>query len=204
MARRVRKRNNSRFATARPSPRAGAGLSLGSLIWVAPPALAPTSRQIMAHIVTLIDALPTMTSPEQHAVHQQTTPASFDIPPVLRHHEKGAHVQCNPSPAGFDNAAGLEAPDGIVADVYVTEHSVIVFQSERSKGFEIPFPAITLHAISRAPMRPFAPVDGEPAPLADTALAGGPCLYCQLDELAHGARTVARTRTTRRRRRRAI
>ena len=33
-------------------------------------------------------------------------------------------------------------------------------------------------------MRPFAPVDGEPAPLADTALAGGPCLYCQLDELA--------------------
>lgn len=35
-------------------------------------------------------------------------------------------------------------------------------------------------------MRPFAPVDGEPAPLADTALAGGPCLYCQLDELAHG------------------
>lgn len=120
--------------------------------------------------------MPTHTTLAQHAVHQTSTPASFDIPPVLRHLEKAASVRCNPAPQGFADAAGLESDQGITADVYVTEAAVVVFDPIKAQGFSIPYPAVTLHAISRTPMRS---ATGE---LADTGLAGGPCLYCQLDE----------------------
>ena len=41
----------------------------------------------------------------------------------------------------------------------------------------IPYPHITLHAISRAPLRPLNP----DAPAGEST-GGGPCIYCQVDE----------------------
>ena len=47
----------------------------------------------------------------------------------------------------------------------------------------VTYPTITLHAISRTPIRPWTE-DGEKAEETTTEVpeAGGPCIFCQLDE----------------------
>ncbi|KAI0714384.1 regulator of volume decrease after cellular swelling-domain-containing protein [Cerioporus squamosus] len=106
--------------------------------------------------ITLVSSLPTHISPEEHKTLSASTPASFaDIPPVLRHKEDNVSVTLDPP------VEGLSAEDGANGTLYVIE-SVLVFISATGKGFQVDYPSITLHAISRA--------------------EAGPSIYCQLDE----------------------
>ncbi|TFK82701.1 hypothetical protein K466DRAFT_603449 [Polyporus arcularius HHB13444] len=106
--------------------------------------------------ITLVSSLPTHISPEEHKTLSASTPASFaDIPPVLRHKEENVSVTLDPPVDGFS------AEDGAHGTLYVIE-SVLVFISATGKGFQVDYPSITLHAISRA--------------------EAGPSIYCQLDD----------------------
>ncbi|KAJ3786150.1 regulator of volume decrease after cellular swelling-domain-containing protein [Lentinula aff. detonsa] len=99
---------------------------------------------------TLIGAVPKFVSPEEHRNIVGSTPVSFnDIPPVLRH-EEPVSVTFEPSLDGFNEVDGKE---GVF---------VLIFMSKTGKGFQIEYPSITLHAVSRG----------------DTP----PSIYCQLDE----------------------
>ncbi|EDR08499.1 uncharacterized protein LACBIDRAFT_297232 [Laccaria bicolor S238N-H82] len=111
--------------------------------------------------VNLVNAVPTFVSLEEHKTLVASTPASFnDIPPVLRHKEDNVVVTLNPPLDAFDGATGT---------LYVLT-SVLVFMSSAGHGFQIEYPAITLHAVSRADSRP--------------------SIYCQLDE-AYGRDVAA-------------
>ncbi|RDB29459.1 Methylosome subunit pICln [Hypsizygus marmoreus] len=115
--------------------------------------------------VTLINALPNFVSPEEHRVLAASTPTSFnDIPPVLRHQEPNVAIKLDPAVDGFTDA------DAAQGTLFVLT-SVLAFMSTTGRGFQIEYPAITLHAISR----------GEK----------GPSIYCQLDENV-GAAVVGR------------
>ncbi|KAI1797484.1 regulator of volume decrease after cellular swelling-domain-containing protein [Ganoderma leucocontextum] len=106
--------------------------------------------------IGLITALPTHISPEEHKNISASTPASFaDIPPVLRHKEENVSITLEPPLHGFSSE------DGALGTLYVIE-SVLVFLSATRRGFQVDYPSITLHAISRA--------------------AAGPSIYCQLDD----------------------
>ena len=123
--------------------------------------------------IGIITALPTYISPEEHKEVSAATPASFaDIPPVLRHKEENVSITLDPPLDGFS------PEDGANGTLYVIERcahgealaqtmlnifrSALVFMSASGHGFQVDYPSITLHAISRA----------------DT----GPSIYCQLDE----------------------
>ncbi|KDR78948.1 hypothetical protein GALMADRAFT_244609 [Galerina marginata CBS 339.88] len=106
--------------------------------------------------VNLITSLPTFVSPEEHTTLVASTPNSFsDIPPVIRHKEENVSVSLDPP---LENLSTQNATRGTL---YVLT-SVLVFMSTTGTGFQIEYPAITLHAVSR----------GE----------SGPSIYCQLDE----------------------
>jgi chloride channel, nucleotide-sensitive, 1A len=63
--------------------------------------------------------------------------------------------------------------------VYIADHlflpysAVSFYSPSTSTGLSIPFPHLTLHAISRAPLNPSS---------ESGAADGGPCIYCQVDE----------------------
>ncbi|CAK5268610.1 unnamed protein product [Mycena citricolor] len=106
---------------------------------------------------TLIQSLPNFISRENHTALVSQTPSSFnDIPPVVCHIEQNVSVTLDPPLDGFaqSNAQGT---------LYVIE-SVLVFMPNQGSGFQVEYPAITLHAVSRA--------------------ESGPSIYCQLDEHA--------------------
>ncbi|KAI0315557.1 regulator of volume decrease after cellular swelling-domain-containing protein [Amylostereum chailletii] len=106
--------------------------------------------------VSLVSDLPKYISPEEHRSLTGTTPASFsDIPPVLRHKQERVSAVFDPALPDFS------AQDGTEGTLYVIE-SALVFIGPSGRGFQIEYPAITLHAISRA--------------------ESGPFVYCQLDE----------------------
>jgi len=108
---------------------------------------------------TIITDVPTFVSSEEHRNIVGSTPTSFnDIPPVLRHKEENVAVSLDPPLDEFT------AEDGAHGMLYVIE-SALVFMSSTGRGFQVKYPAITLHAISRA--------DGS-----------SPSIYCQLDEAA--------------------
>lgn len=68
--------------------------------------------------LALLSAPPVFTSAEEHAAHQAATPASFDLPPVLRKRVK-AHVQLTPAlDAGF---AELAQEGGVEGELFVTD-----------------------------------------------------------------------------------
>ncbi|KAJ7746613.1 regulator of volume decrease after cellular swelling-domain-containing protein [Mycena metata] len=114
---------------------------------------------------TLITSVPHFVSREEHTSIAAETPVSFtDIPPVLRHKEDNVSVTLDPPLDGFS------AQDGTQGTLYIIE-SVLVFMSTTGGGFQIEYPAITLHAVSRA--------------------ASGPSIYCQLDEHAGEAEGAA-------------
>ncbi|KAJ7510338.1 regulator of volume decrease after cellular swelling-domain-containing protein [Mycena galericulata] len=105
---------------------------------------------------TLITSIPNFVSREEHTTIAAATPVSFtDIPPVLRHKEDNVSATLDPPLDGFS------AQDGAQGTLYIIE-SVLVFMSTTGRGFQIEYPAITLHAVSRA--------------------EAGPSIYCQLDE----------------------
>ncbi|KAJ7220026.1 regulator of volume decrease after cellular swelling-domain-containing protein, partial [Mycena pura] len=106
----------------------------------------------------LITTVPAYISRDQHTAAVAETPASFsDIPPVLFHKEDNVSVTLDPPLDGFS------ADDGAQGTLYIIE-SVLVFMSSTGRAFQIEYPAITLHAVSRA--------------------EAGPSIYCQLDEHA--------------------
>ncbi|EPQ54311.1 hypothetical protein GLOTRDRAFT_62865 [Gloeophyllum trabeum ATCC 11539] len=108
--------------------------------------------------ITSITAVPAFVSPEEHKALVESTPASFnDIPPVLRHKQENVSVRLDPPLDGFATAADARGT------LYVIE-SVLVFVNDAGRAFQVEYPAITLHAISRADPRP--------------------SIYCQLDESA--------------------
>ncbi|KAH8094450.1 regulator of volume decrease after cellular swelling-domain-containing protein [Cristinia sonorae] len=107
---------------------------------------------------TVITALPTHISPEQHKELVASTPASFsDIPPVLRHTEHNVSISLSPPSEEFPEA------DCANGTLYVIE-SALVFMSASGRGIQVEYPHITLHAVSRS--------------------ESGPSIYCQLDESA--------------------
>lgn len=129
--------------------------------------------------VNLVSAVPTFVSSEEHKTLVASTPASFnDIPPVLRHKEDNVVVTLNPPLDTFDGATGTLYVLTRLAQPFLfscspsTHHtsSVLVFMSVSGHGFQIEYPAITLHAVSRADSRP--------------------SIYCQLDE-AYGRDVAA-------------
>jgi len=87
-----------------------------------------------------------------------STPTSFQqIPPVLRFREDDITVQLEPPLEGFP----VEAVKG---SLYITD-SVLAFVAASGAGFQVDYPTLTLHAISRA--------------------ESGPLIYCQLDDNAN-------------------
>ncbi|WWD17933.1 hypothetical protein CI109_102378 [Kwoniella shandongensis] len=104
---------------------------------------------------------PQSISPEEHAQLTSSTPSSFiDIPPVLRWSDQVEVVMSSPQ-------GGWESwPAGRVSGMlYVTEDAVAFLPTQGiTPGFNLPFPALTLHALT--------PANGtDPAHL-----------YCQIDE----------------------
>lgn len=129
-----------------------------------------------------INGLPTYSSPEEYQSIVASTPNSFsDIPPVLRHKEENVIVAIDPP-----LSSELSGDDDLKGTLYVLTrwdcffiyfhflhsthlHSVLVFMSASGRGFQVEYPSITLHAVSRAGTRP--------------------CIYCQLDESTPGQNT---------------
>jgi len=108
----------------------------------------------------IISSLPPFISPEEHKTLTSTTPESFSsIPPILRLEESNVSVSFDPPLQDF----GLD--DCKRGTLYIIE-SVLAFVSTTGRGFQIEYPSITLHAISRT--------------------ESGPCIYCQLDETPAG------------------
>ncbi|KAG6827669.1 hypothetical protein H0H92_010831 [Tricholoma furcatifolium] len=119
----------------------------------------------MSPPITLIASLPTFASQEEHAAIVGSTPASFaDIPPVVKHIQPNVRVALDPPVPGFEDA------DAASGTLYVLT-SVLVFWSSTNRGFQIPYPSITLHAISRAGPAPaiYCQLDAGPAPPASSS-----------------------------------
>ncbi|KAG8213160.1 regulator of volume decrease after cellular swelling-domain-containing protein [Butyriboletus roseoflavus] len=103
----------------------------------------------------IITTVPDFVSPEEHRNIVASTPSSFsNILPVLRHKEESVSATLDPPLDGFTPE---DSTNGVL---YVIE-SALVFMSSTGRGFQVKYPAITLHAISRG---------------------GSPSIYCQLDE----------------------
>jgi nucleotide-sensitive chloride channel 1A len=103
----------------------------------------------------VITAVPDFVSPEEHRNIVASTPSSFsDIRPVLRHKQENVSVTLDPPLDAFT------PEDGANGVLYIIE-STLVFMSSTGRGFQVKYPAITLHAISRGDK---------------------PSIYCQLDE----------------------
>ena len=75
--------------------------------------------------------------------------------------------------------------------LFSTFRALSFFAPSLSKGLTIPYPMISLHAISRTPMRPWLQPGSESAngsteasasTNGDSHLETGPCIFCQLDE----------------------
>ncbi|KAG9015254.1 hypothetical protein FRB93_012953 [Tulasnella sp. JGI-2019a] len=114
--------------------------------------------------ITIITELPHFVSKEEHAEITTRTPEDFsDIPPVIRRKDENVRVELDPA------LPNLAAQD-LTGTLYVIE-SALVFMAPSGKGFQIEYPKITLHAISRS--------------------VPGPSIYCQLDEQVEDTGEVA-------------
>ncbi|KAI5481210.1 hypothetical protein MNV49_005645 [Pseudohyphozyma bogoriensis] len=114
--------------------------------------------------ITLLTSAPPALTAEELAALSTSTPATFEgIAPLLRHREEQVTVTVEPAFQGFEGGKGT---------LWITEGAVSFLASDSSRGVSIPYPHITLHAISRAPLRSGSADNG----------GGGPCIYCQVDE----------------------
>ncbi|KAJ2926900.1 hypothetical protein H1R20_g10186, partial [Candolleomyces eurysporus] len=106
--------------------------------------------------VTLIDAIPAFATQEEYSSLSVSTPSSFnDLPPVLKYKEENVSVDIQPPVEGFSNE------DSASGTLYVLT-SVLAFTSSTGRSFQVKYPSITLHAVSRSGPRQ--------------------SIYCQLDE----------------------
>lgn len=104
----------------------------------------------------LISSLPPFASPEEHKNLTSTTPESFSsIPSILRLEEPNVSVFFDPPLPDF-------GPDDCKRGTLYIIESVLAFISTTGRGFQVEYPSITLHAISRT--------------------ESGQSIYCQLDE----------------------
>ncbi|KAM0754202.1 hypothetical protein T439DRAFT_323077 [Meredithblackwellia eburnea MCA 4105] len=119
-------------------------------------------------MITILTTSPPVLTSEELNTLSQSTPSTFnDIPPLLRHQQEAVTVSIDPP---FQDYAGGKGT------LFVTEDSLSFFDSTAQKGIQIPYPHITLHAISRAP-------------ISDSS-NGGPCIYCQVDEAEESAEEI--------------
>ena len=104
-----------------------------------------------------------------------TTPASMkDVPPLLVLHMKRVLVGMRPVPPAL-HALTATRPDALecMGQLWLTEKNMS-FLTEGERGFQIDYPSIALHAVSRSvPDDVFTNTDG---------FATDTCLYCQLDD----------------------
>ncbi|GAA6003266.1 Voldacs domain-containing protein [Rhodotorula paludigena] len=128
-------------------------------------------------LVTLLTAPPPALSRDALADLSQATPPTFEgIPPLTRHHEPaGVRVLVEPALEGFSG-------QGIDGALWVTEGALSFFSSASTTGLLIPYPHITLHAISRQPAPTPASLSNGATSVSAEAAQGGPCIYCQIEE----------------------
>lgn len=127
--------------------------------------------------VARLEAPPTYVVQEEHIKLQSSTRNSFsDLPPLLVSELEHVLVKLQPVPAALNE----DAKDELVLEgrLWVTEQSLSFLPSSgKSTGFQIPFPSIALHAVSRS-----VPDDIQ-AKVADaSAYSTESCIYCQLDD----------------------
>ncbi|ORY73625.1 regulator of volume decrease after cellular swelling-domain-containing protein [Leucosporidium creatinivorum] len=118
--------------------------------------------------ITLLSTAPPALTSAELAEISATTPSTFEgIAPLLRHKEEQVEVTVDPAFEEFTGGKG---------ELWITEGAVSFYSPSTSTGLSIPFPHLTLHAISRAPLR------ASSAATESGATDGGPCIYCQIDE----------------------
>jgi nucleotide-sensitive chloride channel 1A len=120
--------------------------------------------------VSPVSAVPSFVTPAEHVGLTGSTPSSFDsIPPILRYKKEKVSAVFDPSLDWFQDTRGMlyvierwVMSNSICGWIKARYDSVLVFMSDDGHGFEIKYPAITLHAVSRE--------------------QSGPCIYLQLNE----------------------
>ncbi|KAM0787322.1 hypothetical protein ACM66B_007095 [Microbotryomycetes sp. NB124-2] len=126
--------------------------------------------------ITLLSSPPAALDQEALAQASLATPASFEgIAPLLRHKDTDCTLTCDPPFEGFSGATS--------GHLYVTEDALSFFAPSTSSGISIPYPHITLHAISRAPLASTSTTANGDEPSSSQSGQGGPCIYCQVDEV---------------------
>ncbi|TFK27124.1 hypothetical protein FA15DRAFT_636074 [Coprinopsis marcescibilis] len=106
--------------------------------------------------VNLINGVPNFVTDEEYRSLAASTPTSFnDLPPILKRKEENVSVTLDPPVDGFSEQ---DAASGTL----LVLTSVLAFVSATGRAFQVEYPSITLHAISRGGTRP--------------------SVYCQLDE----------------------
>ncbi|KAF8313689.1 hypothetical protein DL93DRAFT_2081022 [Clavulina sp. PMI_390] len=107
---------------------------------------------------------PKSLSLEEHHRLIQTTPSSFeDLPPVLRSKTENVAVEFDPSEEQFTSE------DLSKGTLYVTEGVLAFVSASSSKGFQVLYPSITIHAVSRSGERAMIYCQLEQASAAETA-----------------------------------
>lgn len=105
--------------------------------------------------VVFTETVPPFNTLEQHKTLVSSTPENFaDIPAVLRHKQENVRVAFDPP---IDSH-----PTWSSGTLYVIDSFLVFIQDADQKGFQIEYPAIILHAVSRA-------------------VGEIPSIYCQLD-----------------------
>lgn len=127
--------------------------------------------------VARLEASPTYVVQEEHTELQSSTPNSFsDLPPLLVLELNPVLVKLQPVPAALNG----DEKDELVMEgrLWVTEQSLSFLPSASgSTGFQIPFPSIALHAVSRS-----VPDDVLDKATDAGAYSSESCIYCQLDD----------------------
>ncbi|GAA6027159.1 hypothetical protein JCM8097_002441 [Rhodosporidiobolus ruineniae] len=122
--------------------------------------------------VTLLTSPPPALSRDELASLSSSTPTTFtNIPPLTRQHlPEGVTISVDPPLEGFNG-------QGLTGALWVTEDALSFFDNSHSQGISIPYPHITLHAVSRSG----APQPNGAADAGEGAQAR-PCIYCQFEE----------------------
>ncbi|KAF5367163.1 hypothetical protein D9758_004007 [Tetrapyrgos nigripes] len=112
-----------------------------------------------------ISSLPKFVSPAEHSSIVSSTPASFtDIPPVIRHKQENVRITLDPPVQGLS----LDQP----GTLYIID-TVLVFFTASGHGFQLEYPSITLHAISRDPPSIYCQLVSEEVPGAKESQGAG-------------------------------
>ncbi|GAA6021157.1 hypothetical protein JCM8202_001878 [Rhodotorula sphaerocarpa] len=135
--------------------------------------------------ITLLTSPPEALSREELAAISAATPSTFEgIAPLTRHHEPaGVRIRLEP---GFEGWTG----HGLEGALWITEGALSFYSETAQQGISLPYPHITLHAISRDPAPAPAPANGTNGEAQAEASTGSSssgsdapaCIYCQVEE----------------------